>query len=111
MRAKGDLAAAEPLLREALEARRETLGDRHPDTLISINSLGVLLKEKGELAAAEPLFREALVMRRKTLGKRHPDTLISASNLGLLLKAKWSSRPQWNNNFSRGGRIYDGRGR
>ena len=35
---KGDLAAAEPLLREALAVHRETLGSRHPDTLISINN-------------------------------------------------------------------------
>ena len=33
---KGDLAAAELLLREALEGQRETLGNRHPDTLASI---------------------------------------------------------------------------
>jgi hypothetical protein len=40
--AKGDLAAAEPLCREALEVERETLGDRHPSTLGSISNLGVL---------------------------------------------------------------------
>ena len=57
--AKGDLVAAEPLIREALEARRETLGDRHPSTLHSINSLGELLQDKGDLAATEPLLREA----------------------------------------------------
>ena len=49
---KGDLAAAEPLYREALEGRRETLGNRHPDTLASRNSLGALLQDKGDLAAA-----------------------------------------------------------
>ena len=58
-RLKGDLDAAEPLLREVLEAQREMLGARHPDTLASINSLGMLLYDKGELAAAEPLLREA----------------------------------------------------
>ena len=51
--AKGDLAAAEPLLHEALEVRREILGNRHSDTLISINDLGTLLQAKGDLAAAE----------------------------------------------------------
>ena len=58
-RLKGDLDAAEPLLREVLEAQREMLGARHPNTLASINSLGMLLYDKGELAAAEPLLREA----------------------------------------------------
>ena len=56
---KGDLDAAEPLLREVLETQRQTLGARHPDTLASMNSLGMLLYDKGELAAAEPLLREA----------------------------------------------------
>ena len=88
LRAKGDFAAAEPLLREALGVQRETLGDRHPHTLDLLNNLGRLLKEKGELAAAEPLSREALEGRREKLGARHPDTLSSISNLGLLLMAK-----------------------
>ena len=35
---------ARPLLEEALTARRETLGDRHPDTLTSVDNLGRLLE-------------------------------------------------------------------
>jgi Flp pilus assembly protein TadD len=80
LHAKGDLAAAEPLLREALEVRRETLGDRHPDTLSSLNNLGVLLKDKGDLAAAELLLCEALKGMREILGKRHATTLIVTNN-------------------------------
>ena len=67
--------------------RRETLGDRHPNTLNSVNNLGLLLKAKGDLATAEPLQREALEVRRKTLGDRHPDTLSSIQSLAILLKA------------------------
>lgn len=37
---RGQLEAAEALYMEALAARRQTLGDTHPDTLISINNLG-----------------------------------------------------------------------
>ena len=37
------LAAVEPLLRGVLEAQRETLGNRHPDTPITINNLRMLL--------------------------------------------------------------------
>ena len=87
-KAKGDLAAAEPLCREALEGQRETLGSRHPDTLTCISNLGMLFKAQGDLAAAEPLCREALEMMRKTLGDRHPNTLICIKNLGTLLQAK-----------------------
>ena len=42
---------------------RETLGDRHPNTLISIGNLGLLLQAKGDqLATAETLLREAGVL-------------------------------------------------
>ncbi|EOD12957.1 hypothetical protein EMIHUDRAFT_452118 [Emiliania huxleyi CCMP1516] len=78
----------EALLREALEASRETLGDNHPDTLTSINNLGMLLEAKGDLDGAEALLREALEARRETLGDRHPRTLTSIYNLGSLLQDK-----------------------
>ena len=85
-RLKGDLDAAEPLLREVLEAQREMLGARHPDTLASINSLGMLLQDKGDLLAAmELLLREVLEEQREMLGPRHPDTLASINSLGMLL--------------------------
>ena len=84
MKEKGDLTAAEPLSREALEGRREKLGARNPDTLSSTSNLGLLLMEKGDLAAAEPLLREALDGRREVLGARHPKTLAASKNLGAL---------------------------
>jgi len=85
---QGKYDEAEPLFREALEVSRETLGDRHPNTLISIGNLGTLLCDKGDLAAAEPLCREALEVHQETLGNRHPSTLISINNLGMLLMDK-----------------------
>ena len=85
---QGKYDEAEPLHREALEVSRETVGDRHPDTLASVSNLGALLYAKGDLAAAEPLFREVLEARRETVGDRHPDTLVSINNLGQLLQAK-----------------------
>ena len=36
---QGKYDEAEPLVREALEVRRETLGNRHPHTLVAINNL------------------------------------------------------------------------
>ena len=56
----GDLAAAEPLLRKALEGRRETVGDRHPDTLLTINNHSGLLYATGDDGAAEEMLRLAL---------------------------------------------------
>ncbi|KAL1495725.1 hypothetical protein AB1Y20_016592 [Prymnesium parvum] len=88
LEAQGRLDEAEVLLREALEASRETLGNHHPNTLISINNLGSLLQDQGRLDEAGVLFREALEARRETLGNRHPDTLTSLNNLGMLLQAQ-----------------------
>ena len=47
-RPKSSLAAAAPLLREALEGHRATLGDRHPKTLASINTLRKCERALGE---------------------------------------------------------------
>ena len=85
---QGDLEGAGALYREALQARRETLGDKHPDTLGSINNLANLLKDQGDLEGAGALYREALQAQRETLGDKHPDTLSSIHNLGNLLVAQ-----------------------
>ena len=65
----GQLKEARPLLEEDLQASRETLGDRHPDTLISVGNLALLLQEMGLLEEARPLCEEALRGRRETLGE------------------------------------------
>ena len=88
LKALGKYDEAEPLFREALEMNRETLGNRHPSTLGSINNLGLLLVAKGDLAAAEPLCREALEGKRETLGSQHRSALLAISCLGALLYAK-----------------------
>ncbi len=74
--------AARPLQEVALATRRRVLGDKHPDTLASRNSMGTLLQFQGKYAEAEGHLREALEGRRRTLGEDHPDTLESLSNLG-----------------------------
>ena len=46
---KGKYEEAVPLCREAMEVQRETLGNRHPHTLIAISNLDWLLLTKGLL--------------------------------------------------------------
>ena len=60
LNAQGHLDQAEPLYREALAARRETLGDRHPDTLSSSNGLADLLRKQGTAVKADALSKEGL---------------------------------------------------
>lgn len=84
----GMYEAALPLQTRALATRRRVLGDEHPDTLASINSMGVLLHDQGRLAEAETYYREALDKSRRLLGEEHPGTISSINNLGTLLKAQ-----------------------
>ena len=60
---RGDCAAAEPLFRQALEARERTLGKEHPDTIGSANNLVKLLMQKRDYSGAEPLLRRVLEAR------------------------------------------------
>jgi len=57
---KGKYAEAQAVTQKQLDIRRRVLGDEHPDTLSSINSMGILLESQGKLAEAEPYYREAL---------------------------------------------------
>ena len=45
--------------REDLQGCRETLGDKHPETLISIGNLSQILEAQGNLEGAAALAREA----------------------------------------------------
>ena len=68
----GDYAKAEPLFRQAMEIRKEALGEKHPDYATSLNNLAVLYQAMGDYAKAEPLFRQALEIRKKCWAKSTP---------------------------------------
>jgi hypothetical protein len=85
---QGDAGEAEPLLREALEVRRETLGEGHPDVATNLSSLGGLLWARGDIDEAEPMLRQAVEIRRAVLGPSHPKTVVSLNNLDQLLRAR-----------------------
>jgi hypothetical protein len=64
----------------------EVLGVEHPDTLISVSNLALVLHGQGKYEAAEEMNRRALEKREKVLGMEHPDTLTSVSNLAEVLR-------------------------
>jgi serine/threonine protein kinase/Tfp pilus assembly protein PilF len=78
---------ATPLITEALNTRRNLLGQEHPDLAESLDSLATLLYYKGEYKDAEPPYREALAMNRKLLGNEHAKVAENLNNLGLLMEA------------------------
>jgi non-specific serine/threonine protein kinase/serine/threonine-protein kinase len=85
---EGELAAADPLIRETLAHDRAELGDEHPETLLAVHALAYLLQARGDLAEAEPLYREALAGQRLKLGAKDPDTLRSINDLARLLQGQ-----------------------
>jgi tetratricopeptide (TPR) repeat protein len=74
--------------RELVAHMRGKLGDKHPETLKSMEKLAMLLNVQGKLREAEPLYRDVLRCRRETLGNSHPLTLGTMNNLGVLLKGE-----------------------
>lgn len=68
----GQLEAAEPYLTAALDGRRESFGDAHPDTIESFVSLGTLYLRAKEPALADPVLRKALEATRAAFGPTHP---------------------------------------
>ena len=85
---QGNYQASQPLLEEALEKRRATLGADHPDTLLSINNLAMLYYMQRKYDTAEPLYLECLEKQKSTLEADHPSTLPSINNLALLNKSQ-----------------------
>jgi tetratricopeptide (TPR) repeat protein len=61
------------------------LGKEHPSTLMSMNSLAMVLKDQGKYEQAEEMLRQALRLRETVLGKEHPSTLMSMNNLAGVL--------------------------
>jgi hypothetical protein len=91
LRAQGDLAGARSLEEEALTIRRRSLGEEHPDTLISMNNLSHTLWELGDFVRARALEEQVWETRRRVLGEEHPKTLISTNNLAKTLSRNASS--------------------
>jgi nephrocystin-3 len=77
---------AENLHLYSLEHDELTLGPEHPDTLSSLNSLGIILCNKGDYSNAETMFRRALRRYEKTLTSENIHTINCIANLGDLLR-------------------------
>lgn len=70
---------ADPLLRERLGDRSETLAR-------TLKTLGDVLQREGDYEAAEAIYREALEVRRARYGARHPKVAESLNDLGDVLQ-------------------------
>jgi len=80
--------AAEPLIRAALQTRREVLGATHPDVAETLVGLALVLDQRGQYEVAEPMLREALTIRRRALGARSAPVAEALNKLGIVLRHK-----------------------
>ena len=81
----GKYREAEQMHQQTLQLREMALGKEHPDTLASMNYLGLVLDSLGKYEEAEQILQQTLELRERALGKEHPDTLDSMNYLGLVL--------------------------
>ena len=85
---KGDPAAAERHLREALALTERRLGEEHPRTAAALGALAGTLKNAGRFDESQALFERALRISEAHNGERHPNTAELLGNLGNLLQAR-----------------------
>jgi tetratricopeptide (TPR) repeat protein len=71
LREKGDLAAAEKAIREALDIGRHSPLRWHPQMIEGLKQFADALFDRGDLHEAEQLYREALAIARVRLTKDH----------------------------------------
>lgn len=76
------------LQESAFATRCKELGEEHPDTLRSLNSLGALLQAMGRLDEAESVCMATLEKCRRALGDDHPGTRSAITNLATVLQAR-----------------------
>lgn len=82
---QGHLPDAQALLEEALATRRRELGPLAPETLGSLDKLGVVYRARGDSVLAVSFLEQALEGRRIALGSLHADTLRTMNHLGSAL--------------------------
>src|SRR6266542_1003315 len=79
---------AQPLLADALELRRQTVGAERLDMAESLHHLAALAYQKGDHAGSETMYREALQLRRSLLGAKSLKVADSMAGLGQVLVAR-----------------------
>lgn len=85
LRAKGDLAAALPMYREAQARLRRALEPTHPDVLVATSMVGRTLYELGRRTEAEAQLRAAIAVQGRDRGLPSWAYIRTASTLAALL--------------------------
>ncbi len=86
-----EYADAEQALEKALEIRRASLGEDHPEVAITLGLLGQLHATLGDRPGAERYHREALAIQREVYPNGHPDIARSLDQLAITVEAQGRS--------------------
>ena len=78
------MALAGEMLGQALDYRKEQLGEDHPEYAETALHFGEYLNTLGQYEEAQPLLEQSLKVRKKSLGERHPETAAAFNRLGVL---------------------------
>ncbi|MYU32454.1 tetratricopeptide repeat protein, partial [Streptomyces sp. SID8358] len=85
--ALGESAEARRMHEDTLARRRRVLGEDHPDTLVSFNSVAVILHSLRLYPEAVELLQDARARFLRVHGVHHPDTTQITRNLAASLRA------------------------
>jgi tetratricopeptide (TPR) repeat protein len=88
LRARGDYAAAEQELFEALRLAREQYGEWSLEAGGALNALGMTYKYWGRFDEGRPMYEQALAILVRGFGDEHPDVATIHHNLGGLEHAR-----------------------
>ena len=83
---RGDLARAEPVLRDALAAAEILLGEDHEDLGPYLNQLALIQFKRRRYAEAEPILARLVAIKRR-LGDEHPEVASVVANLAMVHEA------------------------
>ncbi|MCP4699075.1 MAG: CHAT domain-containing protein [Gammaproteobacteria bacterium] len=67
-----------------MKSKQKVLGQEHPDTALSLNTLASLYYSMGAYDKALPLSQQALDINEKVLGREHPYTALTLNSLAVL---------------------------
>jgi CHAT domain-containing protein len=84
----GELAAAEPLYRGALEMFRKLYDGDDPVVAKSLHNLSDLLSDRGEYAEADRLSSDSLAMFKRLYRGDHPNIAAALHNRAILLESQ-----------------------
>jgi tetratricopeptide (TPR) repeat protein len=87
----GRYEEAKDVQMQVMKTRKRVLGDEHPDTLSSMDSLALTYSSQGRWKEAEELRVQLMQMMKRVLGDEHPHTLSSIANLA----STYSSQGRW----------------